>query len=70
MQFRKVVCAGIPHRCPQATHELMQHAENRSLIRHLPLDPLWHELKRICNVALEIAVGQPRAMAASDPMPR
>src|SRR6516164_4333834 len=50
--------AGIAHRRPQPTDQLVDDVADGSLVRHTPLDPLGHELQRARHLLLEIAVGR------------
>ena len=52
-----VLRADIAHRRTQAAGELMQHIGDRALIRHLAFDAFRHELERVLDLLLEIAVG-------------
>ena len=50
--------AGIAHRGAQAADQLVQHAARWSLIGHLAFDTFRHELQRVLDLLLEIAVGR------------
>ncbi len=54
----RVARTGIAHRRAQAADQLMQHAGHRALIGHLALHALGHELQRVPDVLLEVAVGR------------
>ena len=58
VELRQIARPGIAHRCAQAADQLVQHAGHRALIGHLPLDAFGHELERVLDVLLEIAVGR------------
>ena len=57
-ELGEIAGAGIAHGGAQAADQLVQHARERTLIGHLPLDPFRHELQRVLDVLLEIAVGR------------
>src|SRR5437588_12833858 len=57
VEFCKVARADIAHRRAKPAGELMHHVADRPLVGHLALDALRHELQRILDVLLEIAVG-------------
>src|SRR3954468_14606175 len=48
--------AAVAHRLAQAADELVDDRRQRPLVRDPPLDPLWHEVARILDVALEVPV--------------
>jgi len=48
----------------------MQHRAGRALIGNLAFDAFGHQLERVLDLGLEIAVAEPRAMAPRLPMPR
>src|SRR6267154_388645 len=58
MEFREVARTDIAHRGAQATGELVHDVADRTFIRHLALDALGHQLERILDVLLEVAVGR------------
>src|SRR3954447_20147729 len=57
LEFGKISCADIAHRRAQPARKLMHDAPDRALVGHLPLDSLWHQLERVFNIVLKIAVG-------------
>src|SRR5690606_38331777 len=57
-RLRQVAGADIAERGAQPAGELMQHAGNRTLVRHLALDAFRYELQRIPHFGLEITVGR------------
>src|SRR5262249_45181848 len=50
--------ADIAHGGAQAAGELVQHGRGRALVRHLAFDPFRHQLERVLDVLLEVAVGR------------
>src|ERR1700681_4519151 len=56
-QLLEVAGADVAHGGAEPTGELVQDIAEWALERHLPLDPLGHELQRILDVLLEVAVG-------------
>src|SRR5262249_44258701 len=47
----------IAHGGAQAAAELVQHGRRRALVRYLAFDAFGHELERVLDVLLEVAVG-------------
>src|SRR5690349_7284080 len=58
MEVGQIARADIPHRRAQSPGELMHHIADRPLVRHLALDALGHELERVLDVLLKIAIGR------------
>src|SRR6516165_10496193 len=59
--------ADIAHGHAQAAGELVQHGRDRALVGHLPLDALGHQLERVLDVLLEVAVGRAARHGANGP---
>ncbi len=57
-QFLQVAGADVAHRRAQAAGELVQDVAERAFERHLTLDAFGHELQRVLDVLLEVAVGR------------
>src|SRR6267154_5188921 len=57
MELGEVSRADIPHRRAQSPGELMHDVSDRALVGHLTLDTLRHQLERVLDVLLEVAVG-------------
>src|SRR6185312_13203364 len=58
VEFGEVAGADIAHRGAQAAGELVHDVADRALVRHLALDAFRHELERVLDVLLEIAVSR------------
>src|SRR5436309_1988390 len=58
VEFGEVACADIAHRGTQTAGELVHDVADRALVRHLALDALGHQLERVLDVLLEVAVGR------------
>src|ERR1700710_1834548 len=58
MEIRDRLAAGIAHRGAQAADDLMHDVRHRPLVRHLALDALRHQLQRVRDLGLEVAVGR------------
>src|SRR5580765_8863542 len=52
-----VLAAAVAHARAHSTHELLDHAHHRTLVRHPALDALGNELVGMHRGVLEIAVG-------------
>ena len=57
LELFEIARADIPHGGAQSADKLMQHACQRPLVGHLPLDAFRYEFEHILYVLLEIAVG-------------
>src|ERR1700722_8423874 len=57
VELGEVSCTDISHRRAQAARELMHDVADRALVGNLTLDPLRHQLQRVLDVLLEVAVG-------------
>ena len=53
-----LACADIAHGRAQAADQLVQDRRDRPLVRHLALDALGHQLQRVGDFLLEVAVGR------------
>ena len=58
VEFGEVAGADIAHRGAKAAGELVQHVADRALVGHLAFDAFRHQLQRVLDVLLEIAVGR------------
>jgi len=57
MEFGEIAGPDIAHRGAQAAGELVHDIADRALVGHLALDALRHQLQRVPDILLEIAVG-------------
>src|SRR5690349_10296275 len=57
VQLLHVARADIAHRGTKTAGELMHDVADRALVGHLTLNAFWHELQRVLDVLLEVAVG-------------
>ena len=57
-ELGKIAGAGIAHRGAQAANQLVQHAAESGPYRAPALHPFRHELQRVPDLLLEVAVGR------------
>src|SRR3954454_5489858 len=69
VEFGQVSGADISHCGAQAARELMHDVTDRPLIGHLSLYPFRHQLERVFDVLLEIAVGRAAPPRPNRPNP-
>src|SRR6185312_3197744 len=58
VEVGQILAAHIAHRGAQAAGQLVQHVGDRALVGYLALDAFGHELERVLDLLLEIAVGR------------